>query len=287
MMARGEVRAMHTSNLLLSSLAAVLLWHRSTAAIRVGPLEAGLQSAPSVGSVFDVLRHGAVGDGLTDDSAGIRAAYSACRAAGGGTVLFRSGHTFISGPIDLACNDSVTVVEGDATIRARNTTDGWPVGLDCPEPAQGKTPAQMAPMLQVLYGRNVSIEGGGEIDGNGEMWWANACGNWWCKPTAEPADRTQAPTAPVPTAFRPFLFRVDHSECVRIQNVSLKNSGFWTLVPVHSSRLTILDVNVSAEYTRRPPHWPADRHDLLDTPNTDGIEVSTCVPPLLAARLPA
>jgi polygalacturonase len=238
--------------------------------------------AASVDGVFDVLRHGAIGDGRTDDGAAIRAAYAACRAAGGGTVLFRGGHTFISGPIDIACNDSVTVVEGGATIRARNTTDGWPFGLDCPEPSQGKTPKQMAPMLQVLRGRNVSIEGGGEIDANGEMWWANACGNWWCQPTA---DQTRGPTAP--TAFRPFHFRVDHSEHVRIQNVSLKNSGFWTLVPVHSSNLRVLDVNVSAEYTHRPANWPEDRHDLLDTPNTDGIEVCTCASRYIVLSLPA
>jgi polygalacturonase len=194
-------------------------------------LVAELPFVAAVGGVFDVLRHGAAGDGHTDDSAAIHAAYSACRAAGGGTVLFRSGHTFASGPIELACNDSVTVVEAGATIRARNTTDGWPFGLDCPEPAQGKTAAQMAPMLQVTHGQNVSIEGGGEIDANGEMWWDNACGNWWCKPAAD------GDAAATPTAFRPFLFRVDHSNSVRIQNVSLRNSGFWTLVPVRSAVL--------------------------------------------------
>eukprot|EP01043_Picozoa_sp_COSAG02_P010945 COSAG02_NODE_396_length_23126_cov_282.150258_18_plen_280_part_00 len=258
----------------------------ATAATLVLAGSAWIPSAASMGGpVFDVLRHGAVGDGRTDDGAAISSAYTACRAAGGGTVLFRSGHTFISGPIDLACNDSVTVVEGGATIRARNTTAGWPFGLDCPEPSQGKTPKQMAPMLQVLHGRNVSIEGGGDIDANGEMWWANACGNWWCQPTVEPSNQTQVST--VPTAFRPFHFRVDHSEHVRIQNISLKNSGFWTLVPVHSSHLRVLDVNVSAEYTHRPRHWPEDRHDLLDTPNTDGIEVRTVCICMLRYRQPA
>ena len=98
--------------------------------------------------VADVIKHGAKGDGHTDDSAAIAAAYAACRAAGGGTVLFRGGYTFLSGPVELRCNDSVTLLQAGATIRARNTTVGWPAGPDCPEPAQGKTPRQMAPMAR-------------------------------------------------------------------------------------------------------------------------------------------
>jgi polygalacturonase len=233
----------------------------------LGELTAGaLAYSGTGGGVFDVLTHGAKGDGVADDSAAIHEAYSACRAAGGGTVLFRSGHTFASGPIEIACNDSVTMVQAGATIRARNTTVGWPFGLDSPEPSQGMTPRQMAPMLQISYGRNIAVEGGGVIDANGEMWWDGACGNWWCKP----GHSKHSPGGP--TAFRPFLFRLEHAVNVRIQNVSLENSGFWTLVPVHSSQLTIIDINVSAAYSQRPQHWPADRHDLLDTPNTDGIE---------------
>ena len=223
-----------------------------------------VEAAASGGAagVFDVLKYGAKGDGAADDGTAIAAAYSACAAAGGGTVLFRSGHIFRSGPIDLSCNDSVTTVQAGATILARNSTAGWPFGLDCPEPAQGKTPKQMAPMLLVAHGRNVTVNGGGVVDANGEMWWDGACGNWWCRDGH----------AGGATAFRPFLFRIDHSTGIRVHNVSLRNSGFWTLVPVHSSGIEIIGVNVSAAFTRRPPHWPADRHDLLDTPNTDGIE---------------
>ena len=208
--------------------------------------------------VFDVLAHGAKGDGTTDDSRAIAAAYAACRESGGGTVLFRDGHVFVSGPVELSCNDSTTVVERGATLRARNTTTGWPFGLDCPEPAQGSSPRQMAPMLLISNGRNISIEGGGAVDANGEMWWSGACGNEWC-----PHGRESGAVA-----FRPFLFRVDRSVDVRVEDIELRNSGFWTLVPVHSSSIRILDVNVSAAWS--PGNAP--RSDLLDTPNTDGME---------------
>lgn len=131
----------------------------------------------AVASTSDVLEHGARGDGVADNSAAIAAAFAACSGGGAGnTVLFRTGHTFRSGPIEMSCNDSVVALQAGARIVARNSTAGWPFGMDCPEPAQGMSPRQMAPLLW-RYARNVSLQGGGEVDANGEMWWAGACSN--------------------------------------------------------------------------------------------------------------
>lgn len=48
--------------------------------------------------------------------------------------------------------------------------------------------------------------------------------------------------------------------------MSMKNPGFWNLVPVHSEDITITDVNVSAA-------WSAGvKEDPFQTPNTDGFE---------------
>lgn len=40
----------------------------------------------------------------------------------------------------------------------------------------------MAPLLHLDHGTNVTVEGGGAVDALGELWWAAACGNWWCPP---------------------------------------------------------------------------------------------------------
>jgi polygalacturonase len=82
------------------------------------------------GPIFDVLEYGAKGDNTTDDSSAIAAAFKDCSAASGGTVLFRSGHVFRTGPVAITCNDSVIMIEPGATLMARDTTDGWPYGLD-------------------------------------------------------------------------------------------------------------------------------------------------------------
>ena len=63
------------------------------------------------------------------------------------------------------------------------------------------------------------------VDALGEMWWREGCGNWWCPP-GYPHNQ--------PKAFRPFLFRIDASEGVTVTNITMRNPGFWNLVPVHS-----------------------------------------------------
>lgn len=220
------------------------------------PLAAPCRAGEGNDGVFDVLAHGAKGDGTTDDSAAIVRTYEACAAHGGGRVVFRTGHVFRTGPFELACNHSVTEVQAGAVVAARNTTNGWPLGMDCPEPAQGRSAKQAAPFLQVYYGINVTLTGGGTVDANGEMFWREACGNWWCP---------KGYNSTSPLAFRPYLYRIDHSRDVAVHNVTVLNPGFWCIVPVHSRGITVTSVRIHAEYSQRPPHWPSDRHDLLDT----------------------
>jgi hypothetical protein len=47
-------------------------------------------------ATFNILDHGAAGDGATNDAAAIQRAVDACAAAGGGTVLVPAGRTFVT-----------------------------------------------------------------------------------------------------------------------------------------------------------------------------------------------
>ena len=110
-------------------------------------LALGHDSHGNGGGLFDVVDFGARGDGITDDGPAIAKAYAACRAAGGGTVIFpgptadivnintgqndAGERVFRSGPIALACNHSVTRISAGSVVMARNTTDGWPLGPEC------------------------------------------------------------------------------------------------------------------------------------------------------------
>jgi len=53
---------------------------------------------------YNVMDYGAVGNGVTNDTAGIQAAIDACAAAGGGTVCFPVARYYTTGVLDLKPN---------------------------------------------------------------------------------------------------------------------------------------------------------------------------------------
>lgn len=201
--------------------------------------------------VFDVLSFGAKGDGVALDAPAIAAAFAACRRAGGGEVLFRAGHRFLTGPVAMACNDSVVRVESGATVVSVNTTLNWPLGPDCPEPSQGKTARQAQPFLLLDHALNMSVVGGGEFDARGAMWWDEHCGNWWCPKWAKNSSEAH------PYAWRPFMLRIKDSSLIRVDNITFTDPGFWCVVPTHSEDITITNLRVTASKY---------------SPNTDGVE---------------
>lgn len=56
------------------------------------------------GGVFDVKTYGAVGDGVTDDTAAFNTTVAAVIAAGGGTILVPTGHFYIAGAVSIIPN---------------------------------------------------------------------------------------------------------------------------------------------------------------------------------------
>lgn len=104
---------------------------------------------------YDVIDDfGAVGDGITDDTAAIQAALNACVATEGGVVVLRAGYEFLT--FALVINSSKTELRIEGTLLVSNDRDAWPDGAD------------------VISGRdvsNVAITGGGIVDGQGEVWW--------------------------------------------------------------------------------------------------------------------
>jgi hypothetical protein len=64
-------------------------------------VEAASLPDPSSASVFDVRDYGAMGDGVTDDSAAILAAINAANAVGGGAVYFSAGTYLVNQTLPL------------------------------------------------------------------------------------------------------------------------------------------------------------------------------------------
>jgi len=83
------------------------------------PAQASGSVAPALpvipGGIYNITNYGAIGDGVTTNTAAMQAAIDAAGAAGGGTVEVPAG-IFLSGPIRLT-NRINLAVDGGATLR--------------------------------------------------------------------------------------------------------------------------------------------------------------------------
>jgi polygalacturonase len=203
--------------------------------VAVVVLTMGTLPAMAAAKVCDARTYGAKADGTTKDTKAIQAAIEDCAHAGGGTVRL-SGGTFLSAPIVLRSNITLDVAKGATLL-------GSPDHEDYPKKIEFRGPGYQS-LIGAVNAENVSITGGGTIDGSGESWWALA--------------RTQKNAGVLGSEnSRPRGVVFDHCKHVRIEGVTVQNSPYWQIVPYYSDDVTIRNVRILA-----PAH----------SPNTDAID---------------
>ena len=191
----------------------------------------------STAQVFNVLDFGAKGDGVTLDSTAIRAAFAASTASNGGVVVFPKGYTFLTGPFNISAN---TIVSVEGVILASNNSADY---LLLPILPWFGTGLEWMSVVHSFNVSNISITGGGIIDGQGQPWWG--CSSNIMLP-------------PCNGYSRPGLIRLVYGSDIRIHNVTIKDSPSWTTHLVWNDRVHIFNVTILA---------PSNSH------NTDGLDV--------------
>jgi polygalacturonase len=199
---------------------------------------------------FNVLKYGAVGDGVADDTAAVRAATAALAAAGGGELLFPAGYTFFCGPINVS---SHAVVRVEGTFLASNNSADYELVAPLPwfgggQDAPLSGAPEWSPVLRAVGTAdapvvNVTFTGGGLIDGNGAAWWA--CFD----------NKLAGP--PCNGYSRPQLLRPTYVEGFSLYNLTLRDSPAWTIHLAWVTGAHLWNFTVTA---------PADRG------NTDGVD---------------
>lgn len=176
-------------------------------------------------TVCNVRQYGAKGDGITKDTAAIQKAIDGCASKGGGTVVLDGAPVFVSAPILLKSHITLSIAAG-TTLEGSTDHDDYPDKLEFKD--HGKQA-----LITATDAENITIDGGGVIDGRGA--------SWWLKPF-EP---------------RPRLVVFDHSKHILMQNITVKDSPMWQIVPYYSDDLTFRNMQVLG---------------AVGSHNTDGID---------------
>jgi len=192
--------------------------------------------AAHAAKVCDVREYGARGDGTTKDTASIQKAIDACAAEKAGGTVKLSGGTFVSGPIVLKSNITLDVEKGAMLL-------GSPDHADYPKKMEFRGPGYQA-FVGAVNAENITITGGGVIDGNGASWWEQA--------------RHQKDAGVLGSEnSRPRGVVFDHCKHVVMHDITVQNAAYWQIVPYYTDDVVIRDVTILA-----PQH----------SPNTDAID---------------
>lgn len=191
------------------------------------------------GKIFDVKDFGAVGDGKTLDTLAIQKAVDAAEYTGG--TVYLGGGTYFSGQINLK-SDMTFFVDRDAVLLGTQDHAEYPLR----EPRTSLC-AHRQLGRGLLYGeniKNIRITGGGMLDGNGLYRFK----------MNDPVNDKRALDA------RPDIIYITYSDSITAENINMKNSAFWTVVPLSSGNIILRNLNL----------------DCMNTPNRDGIDPVDC-----------
>lgn len=148
----------------------------------------------------DATQSGAVGDGVTLNTATLQAIIDACSARGGGRIRFPAGR-YVTGTLQL--KDNVVLQLDAQAVLLGSTSAGDYRNVD---PFTAGDGIDLGHALIVAIGAShVGIEGAGEIDGQGKA----------------------VKAAQARYTVRPFLMRFIRCQNLAVTGVSLRGSGAW------------------------------------------------------------
>jgi len=210
---------------------------------------------------FNILDHGAKGDGQTDCRDALLAAISKCTQAGGGRVLVPAGTYLVNGALYFESNVNLHLAEG-ATIKfGTKFDDYYPLAMTR---WAGTRIYNYCPFIYAYRKHNVAITGAGTLDGQAAGIWDT----WKEKEQAgiDVANKANAEGTEVVDRYlgeehflRPSMIEFLGCDGVLVEGVTFTNAPYHCLHPVFAKNVTISDVKF-------------DSHN----PDNDAIAVDSC-----------
>ena len=223
-------------------------------------------------STCDVRSFGAKGDGVTSDTAAVNKAVAACAARGGGTVYFGPGR-FVIGTVQLQSHIHLYLESGSALVGSHDIAEylpSPPLGFGRHYGVDITGEGTLLGMLIAKNATDISIDGQGEIDGQGDSFMSmqtshggnDYVASYTRNPEAFQAAMTTVEYGPVEPANRPGTMLVFfHCSNVQLHGVTLRNAPNWTfeLEDVENARISDFQILNDPKI-----------------PNNDGIDCMMC-----------
>lgn len=181
----------------------------------------------------NLLSYGEYSREGADWTEAFRLAAEDLKALGGGTLYIPAG-IYPTRSIELVSNITLYLDNG-AVIRFRDDFEQYEL---VETEAEGRRSLTYKPLIFADHAENITITGQGILDGNGPRWWQAQ------------KDRSLAYS-------RPCMLHFQYCRNIRLENITITRSPFWTVHPLYCDSMTITGVTII-----NPP----------DSPNTDGID---------------
>lgn len=183
--------------------------------------------------IYRADQYGICGNGQENNTAAINNLIQLIWENGGGILLFSKG-IYRMGSVRLRSNVKL-FLEEEAVICGSGLSTDFPE-LDY-EAFYGREQGAVNALLWAVHEAEIEIYGSGIIDGRGSAWWHRKDGR------------------------RPCVIEFSDCRNVKIRDIKIINSPFWTIHPFDSRSVIIDHI-----WIQNPPN----------SPNTDGINPESC-----------
>ena len=201
-----------------------------------------------LGKFYSISDYGAINDSTIVQTVAIQKTIDEAYRNGGGVIVIPKG-TFMSGALFFRPNTHLHLSE-NAILKGSNTINDYPY---LPSRIEGQSIEYFSALINAFGVNGFTITGNGIIDGNGLKYWEA----FWQR-------RKENPQCTNLEVSRPRLVFIWKCDNVQVQDVKLRNSGFWTSHYYQCNNVKILDLRITS------PHEP------VKAPSTDAIDIDVC-----------
>ncbi|MBD0831726.1 rhamnogalacturonidase [Aestuariibaculum sediminum] len=201
-----------------------------------------------LGKFYNILDFGCVIDSTKLQTSAIQHTIDEAYRNGGGVVVIPEG-TFLSGALFFKPNTHLHIAK-NGVLKGSDDINQYPF---IPSRIEGQSIPYFSALVNAKAIDGFTITGQGTIDGNGLNFWKA----FWKR-------REENPKCTNLEVSRPRLVFIWKCNNVQLQDVKLRNSGFWSSHYYQCNNVKILDLRITS------PHEP------IKAPSTDAIDIDVC-----------